>query len=171
MCSSDLSRYGYSYIEVRELTDKIKNVDHFNSILQSMVDESGSLDTEKSGEVVMSVIINLPSSQQDHIDHSFKVLKNAYGNAFELYEHIQNSDDLKPFIAYIVSGMDLPIDEVMSIHTRYLESKEKNTSKRRNFFDEIDKIDTGNDTGFEYGTQRGNRRRRNSSTKDNFDNY
>ena len=67
--------------------------------------------------------------------------------------------------------MDLPIDEVMSIHTRYLESKEKNTSKRRNFFDEIDKIDTGNDTGFEYGTQRGNRRRRNSSTKDNFDNY
>ena len=67
--------------------------------------------------------------------------------------------------------MDITRDEVMSIHTIYEETKEKNKSKRRNVFDEIDKIDTGNDTGFEYGTQRGNRRRRNSSTKDNFDNY
>ena len=155
-----ISRFGYSNVEYLQLTEKVKNMEHFNQMLQQMVDNTTSMDTEKSGELVMAIIINLPKNQQAYIDHSYSVLKNAYGPAFELYEHIECDDSLSPFIAYIIGGMELPIDQVQAIQAKYLEQKEASrTRRRRSFFDEVDAIDLEEDTGFEYGAQRTTTRR------------
>lgn len=158
-----ISRFGYSNVEYLQVSEKIKNMEHFNQLLQKMIDDSTSMDTEPGGELVMAVIINLPKPQQMYIDHSYSVLKNAYGAAFELYEHIECDDSLSPFIAYIIGGMQLPIDEVQAIQAKYLEQKDSaRSSRRRNFFEEIDGIDLEENTGFEYGTQSGARRRNSS---------
>lgn len=159
-----ISRFGYSNVEYAQVTEKIKNIDHFNQLLQSMVDNSTSMDTEKAGDLVMAVIINLPKAQQEYIDHSFKVLKDAYGNAFELYEHVQEDETLIPFIAFIIAGMELPIDQVQAMEAKYTEQRESSrSSRRRNVYDALSAIDIdGADDDFDYGAQRGSRNSRSS---------
>ena len=157
-----ISRFGYSNVEYTQITEKIKNIEHFNQVLQSMIDNSTSMDTEKAGDLVMAVIVNLPKTQQEYIDHSFKVLKDAYGNAFELYEHVQEDELLTPFIAFIISGMELPIDQVLVMEAKYSEQRESSrSSRRRNVYDTLSSINTGDDEEeFDYGAQQGSRSRR-----------
>lgn len=113
---------GFSTIEYRELDNKIKNVKEFNTILDEILDESKTVDAIIPSQKRLAAIINLPEKERDAVDFRFSVVRERLGdNVFEYFSHVQY-DGKKPFIAFISSGMKMPIDEIKKVHAKYKEA-------------------------------------------------
>lgn len=141
------TRYGYMNIEHRDITDTIKNTAHFGEIIREMIDETKSLRPDGKSQKVMGVIINIPENEKSSIDYSFKDITDKYGVPFEKFVHIQTVDSMNPFIAFISSGMDLPLGEVKTIYDKYVSATSSVAKNKDDFFDSIQelKADDGDD--------------------------
>ena len=138
---------GYMTVEYHNIS-KLKSSEEFDAILEEMVDNSKSLETEV-GSMRIGVIMNITKKNRNFIDEEFKVLRKAYGNPFEFFTHIQDTGE-DEFIHVIVSGMKLPIDYIKRTYDSYkkqMESLDLNSDK---FFASKDKFDTslGNKLNF-----------------------
>ena len=138
---------GYMTVEHHEI-EKLKSTDEFNDLLENMVDNSKSIDTEV-GNIRMAVICNVTPKNRTFIDENFTVLKEKYGQPFELFTHFQNTDS-DEFIHAIVSGMKLPIDTIKKTYDSYIKQMEEIDFKKDKFFASKDKFDTsvGNELDF-----------------------
>ena len=74
---------GYMTIETCHLT-KLKDTEQFNALIQTMIDDSKSLDTEQSAKRI-GIIFNGSPKTQAAIDGSFDIIKKTYGVPFELF--------------------------------------------------------------------------------------
>ena len=129
---------GYMTIETCHLT-KLKDTEQFNALIQTMIDDSKSLDTEQSAKRI-GIIFNGSPKTQAAIDGSFDIIKKTYGVPFELFTHYQNVQD-EEFINIIVSGMKLPVDDIKGAYDRYKKQMEMVDRAKDSFFDK--KFDTG----------------------------
>jgi len=124
---------GFMDIEYRTI-DKIKNVSMFNDILISMIDDTKSLEIGEPSAKRIAVILNISEKSRDFVDYGFEIIKERFGTPYEIFTHIQ-MEGATEFIAFIVSGMVMPIDEVKNIYNRYLEASEKVNKKKDTFLD------------------------------------
>ena len=86
------------------------------------------------------LIMNIKETSKDAIDGSFKSLRAEYGNPFEFFTQIQ-WDGKQEYIAYIVSGMKMPIDEIEAVYNRYKEQSSKINKNGDEFFARISEFD------------------------------
>lgn len=131
---------GYTTVESAMIDRNMKNRDQFNKLLSDMLDNSKSVDVLNPGTKRMAIILNIKESTRDNIDYSFDVIKQKYGYAFEVFLHIQDAEDNEEFVNVILSGMNLPIDEITEIHNKYLENMKKVNTKKDSFFDMISNL-------------------------------
>lgn len=115
--------------------EKLKNEDQFNSNIRNFLDDTHSLETEKSLSR-LAVVINLNEKYQDFVDYSFAEFKNRFGSPYEVFTHVQDKENFGDCIWYIASGMDMPIGEVKEIFEKYQEETKKVKKNSDAFFEE-----------------------------------
>ena len=106
---------GYMTVEKKYFSKSLETREDFEKIIKNMVYNSASIRSKDPSAIRLGVILNINVASEDAIDYSFTSLKAAYGNPFELYTQIQY-DGKTEYIAYIASGMKMPIDEVTAIY-------------------------------------------------------
>lgn len=108
---------GFMFIESANF-EKIKNREQFESVVIDMIDNTKSLDISEITSRKIAVIINISESSTDYISYE-DILNERYGNPYEMFLHIQHEADMPEFIAIIVSGVKMPVEEVQKIHNEY----------------------------------------------------
>lgn len=130
---------GYMTVEHRYLDKALIDQDDFNRVIKKMIYESKSLKCKAPGAVRLGVILNIDPASEDAIDYSFKNIKSAYGNPYECFMQEQ-WDGEKEYIAFIASGMKMPIEELKAIYERYREQSEQVNKDKDSFFNEIQNL-------------------------------
>lgn len=122
---------GYEVVEYLELDDKIRNKADFEAQLTRMCDESHAMESSPSA-LRLAVIINVAENTLMYCE-DYTILKDRYGKAYEVYTHKQ-SEPGGDFIAFIASGMKMPIDEVKDIYNRYSAESDAVDKSEDDFF-------------------------------------
>ncbi len=161
-----VSTTGYKTIEKIEFTKNLMNVDEFNTLCKKMIYTSKSIKSLDPGEMRLGVILNIRQESEDAIDHSFNVIKEEYGNPYELFTHIQYDSKQPQYIAFISSGMKMPVDEVKAIYDRYLEETSKVDKANDEFFNTVKGLNIKEEDSM---FNMVNRNRNNTSKDDFFD--
>lgn len=125
-------------ITYTDIDEPIKNIDTFNKICSTLIDESKSIDFTPTASRI-GFIFNGKDSSKDSIDFSYKSIKTKYGEPFEIYTHLQeNVSYKKEFIALIASGMKLPIEAIQKTYEDYLDISSRISKDLDPFFGAID---------------------------------
>lgn len=128
--------YGYTTVEYKELDKSFGDSSDYDKFIKRMIYESKSLKSVDPSATKMGVILNLSPQSLDVLTDVFAALKDNYGTAYECFKHIQY-DGKKEYIAFIVAGMKLPIEELQKVYDRYLEETKLINKKEDSFFDDI----------------------------------
>lgn len=123
---------GFMMIDFAKL-EKIKNREMFDKVLIDLIDNSKSLDISEPSAKRLGVIFNISDKTADYIDFSANVLQDRLGFPYEYYHHIQNEGDIE-YIAFIASGMKMPMDEIKAVYDKYKEKSDKVNKKKDDFF-------------------------------------
>ena len=108
---------GFMFIESANF-EKIKNREQFEAMVIDMIDNTKSLDISDITSTKIGVIINISEASTDYISYE-DILHERYGMPYETFLHIQHEADMPEFIAIIVSGVKMPVEEVQKIHNEY----------------------------------------------------
>lgn len=114
--------------------EKLKNIEQFNSNVVNYLDNTHSLETTKSSKR-LAVVVNLQEKYQNFVDYKFTPFKERFGIPYEIFNHIQEEDNFGDCIWFIVSGMDMPLDEVKEILDKYRDETSKVKKSSDAFFD------------------------------------
>lgn len=82
------------------------------------------------------MVLNISPESEDAVDYQFKSISEAYGKPFEMFTQVQY-DNSKEYIAYIVSGMKMPLDEIKSVYERYKAESLKIDKNADEFFTSV----------------------------------
>ena len=113
--------------------EKIKNREQFEAVVTDMIDNSKSIDIADITSKKIATIININAAATDFISYK-NILIERYGNAYEMFIHIQHEADMPEFIAVIVSGVKMPVKEVQKIHSEYKARMERIDRNQDSFF-------------------------------------
>lgn len=127
---------GYMVVEKKEFDSSLETKEDFESIIKNMIYNTSSIKTVNPSAIRLGVILNINPASEDAIDYAFKSLRKSYGDPFEMYIQIQ-WDDKQEYIAYIASGMKMPIDEVKGMFDRYNERAKAMRSIEDEFFKQM----------------------------------
>lgn len=127
---------GFMTVEQSIIDKPLVDQDDFNKLVKKMIYDSKSIKSKEPGAIRMGVILNIDPSTEDAIDYSFASIKEAYGNPYECFMQKQ-WDEKKEYVAFIVSGMQLPIDEMKNVYDRYKEQTNKVNKNSDIFFKEM----------------------------------
>lgn len=127
---------GYMTVEKKTFNKPLETRDDFEKLIKNMYYTSASIKSENPTATRLGAIINIKPESEDAIDFSFETLKNVYGNPFEFFTQFQ-WDGKKEYIAYIVSGMRMPIDEIEAVYNRYVEKSSEMNKNGDEFFTKI----------------------------------
>ncbi len=130
---------GYMCIEHIKLEERLKNVDTFNRLLDDAIVDSKCLESPDKSAKRIAVILNLSERSRLSVDYSFEVLKDRYGVPFEIFTHIQY-DGEEEYIDFIVSGMNLPIEEVERVYKKYQDMSALADKGKDSFSEKISKM-------------------------------
>jgi cell division GTPase FtsZ len=134
--------YNYMMIEFKIFDDKIKNEKEFNNLLNETLDETKSLETTKGVERI-GVILNVSDKTLSHIDNSFKILRERYGEPEDLFRHVQkNIEETNEYICIIAAGMDMPLEAIKKTYESFKKRTESAKRDDSGFFDFLDSVNT-----------------------------
>lgn len=131
---------GYMTIEEKYLNKMLETQDDFKKVVKNMIYNSHSIQSKNPGAIRIGIILNIDPGSEDAIDYTFTDIKNAYGNPYECFLQKQ-WDGKKEYIQWIVSGMQMPIDEIEEIYNRYIESSNRVQKNSDAFFATIGKME------------------------------
>ena len=129
----------YSIIEYKEFK-KIQNKKEFSEMVKQMVYSSKAVDLNTPSQKRMAVMINIQKDNTSSIDYQ-DVLTEKFGEAFEVYEHIQHEEDMPNFFAFISSGNKIPVKEIEDIFTVYQQRLGKVDKSKDDFYDKEFRLD------------------------------
>lgn len=110
----------------------IKNQQQFEDIINSMYDNTKSLDFVPScGR--LGIILNCSPDKVKFIDQSFNCIKERTGFPYETFLHIQNEGNSE-YVTVIAAGLKLPTKEVINIQKQYQEASSKSNNDEDDFF-------------------------------------
>lgn len=139
---------GFKTIERIEFDTDLVDVEAFNKMCKNMIYNSKSLKTENPGQLRLGVILNLSPLSIDSVDYNYTVIKETYGEPYEVFTHSQWDDTKKQSITIISSGMKLPIEEVSAMQEAYNKRAAMVNNEEDSFFDQLSKMDKGNGDKF-----------------------
>lgn len=139
---------GYMTVEKIPL-GKLRDESQFNETIETALKNSVSLETEPSVKRI-GVIINASKKIQGVVDESFSIIKDKYGFPTEIFRHPQESD-AEDYVAIIVSGMKLPVDEIHDVYEKFRKQMQKIDLERDSFFANKSKMDTSFGDGLDVG--------------------
>lgn len=125
--------YGYSTVEYRELDKPIGDSSDYDKIIKRMIYESKSIKSEVPSSSKIGIILNLSESSREGLSDIFAILKENFGMPYECFKHYQY-DGKKEYIAFIVAGMKLPIEELSKIYNAYIEQSKLINKNEDTFF-------------------------------------
>ena len=128
--------HGYMTVEKKIFTKSLETGEDFEKIIKNMIYNSASIKSKEPCAARLGVVLNINAESEDAIDYTFASLKAAYGNPFEFFTQVQ-WDGKQEYIAFIASGMKMPIDEIEAVYTRYKEQTEKINKNGDEFFSRI----------------------------------
>ncbi len=128
--------HGYMTAEKKFFNKSLETRENFEKIIKNMVYNSASVKSANPCATRLGVILNISPASEDAIDYTFESLKAAYGNPFEFFTQVQ-WDGKKEYIAFIASGMKMPIDEIEAVYNRYKEQSSKINKNGDDFFSKI----------------------------------
>ena len=131
--------HGYMTVEKKFFNKSLETRDDFEKIIKNMIYNSASIKSENPAAARLGVVLNINPASEDAIDFTFASLKKAYGNPFEFFTQIQ-WDEQKEYIAYIASGMRMPIDEMMDVYHRYVEQSERINKNGDGFYETMNEM-------------------------------
>lgn len=113
-----------------------KTKESYLSNLTDFINSQGFVDPSKNpGAKRIAMIFDIPD-QDDVIDYSGSTLRKIYGEPYEFFTHM--ADNATSYgVSYIVSGMNLPSEEITAIYNAYMERTAKVNKKKDDFFDII----------------------------------
>lgn len=123
---------GFMFIE-SETFEKVKNKEQFEKVVIDMIDNTKSIDIKEITSKRMAVIINIDESSTDYISYE-DILEERYGTPYETFLHIQHEADMPEFIAIIVTGVKMPVEEVQKIHSEYMARMNRVDRDKDSFF-------------------------------------
>lgn len=123
---------GFMFIEASNF-EKIKNREQFEQVVIDMIDNTKSLDISDITSTRIGVIINISEASTDYISYE-DILHERYGIPYEMFLHIQHEADMPEFIALIVSGVKMPVEEVQKIHNEYKTRMSRVDRNKDSFF-------------------------------------
>ena len=127
---------GYMTVEHVYFNKPLVDQTDFNSIVKKMIYDSASLRSDNPGAARLGVFINFNPASEDAIDFTYKTIIDAYGKPFETFEHKQ-WDGKKEYIAIIVSGMQMPINEIEGVYNRYKEESDRVNHNADSFYSKM----------------------------------
>lgn len=130
---------GFMIIESTNF-EKIKNRDQFEQVVIDMIDNSKSIDISEITSKKTAVIININPASTDYISYE-DIIAERYGNAFENYLHIQHEADMPEFIAIIVAGVKMPVEEIQKLHSEFRARMNKIDRSKDTFFSAIKELE------------------------------
>lgn len=126
---------GYMTVEKKILPKPLETLDDFEKVIKNMIYNSASIKSNPSA-IRLGIILNISPQSKDAVDMSCESLRNHYGNPYEFFKQIQ-WDGKKEYIAYIASGMRMPMDEIQAVYDRYIELSSKMTKDNDDFYSKV----------------------------------
>lgn len=143
---------GFMFIESTNF-DKIKNREQFESMIIDMIDKTKSLDIADITCTKTAVIINIAESSTDFISYE-EILTERYGVSYENYLHIQHEADMPEFIAIIIAGVKMPVEEVQKIYNEYKDRLSRVDRNSDSFFAASKNLELDDDTDVSFKTNK-----------------
>lgn len=138
---------GYMTIESCVLDSHIKNTEQLNKSIKEALDNSSSLDSPDKKCIRAAVIVSVKQETMDYLDFDFTVIRDNYGEIYELFTHIQCvEDDEQERIDIIAAGMKMPLRDIEQVYDRYKKSMEKVNTSKDAFFNKVGKMSVKNDS-------------------------
>lgn len=132
--------HGYMTVEKKYFNKPLETREDFEKIIKNMIYNSATINTKEPCAARLGVILNISPASDDGIDYQCESLKKAYGNPFEFFTQVQ-WDGKKEYIAYIASGMKMPIDEITAVYDRYKEQSAKINKNGDEFFAAVSELE------------------------------
>ena len=132
--------YGYSIIGYKELEIPFSDSYDYDKFVKRIIYSNKSIKTDSRSASKLGVILNLKEESREVLTDIFAVLKEVYGTAYELFKHIQY-DGGKEYVAYIASGMKLPIEEMRKVYDNYYMMSKTIDKSSDTFFDEMKEME------------------------------
>ncbi len=143
---------GFMFIESCNF-EKIKNREQFENVVINMIDNTKSLDISEITSTKIGVIINISEASTDYISYE-DILNERYGNPYEMFLHIQHEADMPEFIAIIVSGVKMPVEEVQKIHNEYKTRMSRVDRNHDSFFAAAKNLELDDDADLSLSTKK-----------------
>lgn len=121
----------------------------YNETIKDFLNNQCFVDPGKNpGAKRIAMIFDIPDSDSN-IDYKGSVLRQLYGEPYEFFTHLNDQSEVYR-ISYIISGMNLPTEEIQNIYDEYIERTSRVNKSRDSFFDVIDQMTADeSDKGFD----------------------
>ena len=140
-------------LKLDKIFEKIKNKEQFEKAVIDMIDNTKSLEIDDINAKIIGVIININPSSTDYISYE-EILRERYGDPYEMFLHIQHEADMPEFIAVIVSGVKMPVEEIEKIYTEYKTRMERVDRNKDDFFAAAKKLELEDDSELSLNKQK-----------------
>lgn len=127
---------GFMTVEEAYINEPLVDVSDFNRLTKKMIYDTKSVLPEDPGAARIGVILNIKPATEPAIDNSFTDIKKYFGCSYECFLQKQ-WDGKEEYIAIIVSGMKMPIEEIRAVYARYKEENSKVNKTSDTFFTEM----------------------------------
>ena len=124
---------GYMTVEKKFIKNPLETREDFDKVIKNMIYNSSSVNINSPFATRLGVVLNISPASEDAIDFTFTNLKAAYGSPYEFFLQHQ-WDGKQEYIAYIASGMKMPINEIQAVYDRYKEQTAKINKDSDEFF-------------------------------------
>ena len=126
-----------------------KTEEAYLSGLKDFLNNQGFVDPGKNpGAKRIAMIFDIPDSDSN-IDYKGTTLRQLYGEPYEFFTHMNDQSDVYR-VSFIVSGMNLPSEEIQNIYDEYIDRTSRVNKSRDSFFDVIDQMQAvDGDQGFD----------------------
>ena len=134
---------GYMTVEKKFINKPLETRDDYDKIIKSMIYNSASIDIAEPTAIRLGVIFNVKEESEDAIDFNSLDLKSHFekpGIMYEAFAHRQ-WDGNREYIAYIVSGMVMPIEEIETLYNKYVEQANRISQNGDSFFANIKELE------------------------------
>ena len=121
----------------------------YNETIKDFLNNQCFVDPGKNpGAKRIAMIFDIPDSDSN-IDYKGSVLRQLYGEPYEFFTHLNDQSEVYR-VSYIISGMNLPTEEIQNIYDEYIERTSRVNKSRDSFFDVIDQMTADeSDKGFD----------------------
>jgi len=137
---------GFMTIE-RIPLNNIKNNAQYTEAVNYAMDDSKSLDNDNPGQKRLALYYNITAKTKNFIDFDATVIQSRLGQAYEVFEHIQEpiEEDPNEYVIFISAGMNLPIDEIEKTYNKFNE-RSSNVNRKTSGFDALNSLDEKDST-------------------------